>query len=325
MADQSGRLINVGIAKEATRGTGVTPSYWLQHTGCTFVPKSEKAVYNASLGVLNESSATAKVKEWAEGNLSGLVNDKSFGLVLLSILGTVNSVQKSEPNTGVYDHTITQQQSNLPTTLTVQRKDVNNDEQFVLATASKLSIEVAVGEYVKYDLEVTTKKGTTVSTTRADTAENVFVPRHATLKVATTSGGLAGATAIPVKSFRLEIERKVNAYFAAGSDEPNEILVETFATKGDFTLRYTDNTYRTIAFADTPYVMQLTLANTGVTIGSNANPTLQLTLSKLSMTEWDIDQALDAITEQTVGFTGHYSLADTKELTAVLTNTVVSY
>lgn len=324
MADQSGRKISYGFGKENPRGTAATAAYWVSQSTADFQNKS-KFIYNdTAFGVLNKNSAADIVEDWAEGKIAGNVTDTSFGLILLALFGGSSSALHPGETT-VYDTTFAQSQSNTPQSLTITRKDTNSDKQYALAMLKSLEITVIVGEYVKFTSDWVSKKGATSTDTTAYTLENRFLAKHAVAKMATNVAGLTGATAVPLKSFKLTISRKINPYFVFGSSDPGEIFVEEFDTKGEFVLRYTDPTYEVMHFANTLQAVSIDLKNTNVSIGTSSSPELKLTLPRLSLDTWKVDENISNITEQTVGFTGLYDFASASELQAIITNTVATY
>lgn len=326
MADGSGRKVAFGIAKETVRGTAQSAAtFYLQQLDADFFNKSEEIFNDSVIGVLNVNSASEIVKDYAEGTIGGKVLDKQFGLLLLAALGTVNTVANADASGNVKDHTFTQSQSNTPQSLTVFRKDANSDKAFALAMLRSLEITVVVGEFVRYTADFISKKGTTSTTTVAYALENEFKAKHAVIKMASNTAGLSGATPIPVKSFKIKIERDVNPYYVVGSNDPAEIFVEQFKTSGEMVLRYTDQTYENFHFNNTIQAFSLTLTNSDVTIGTSANPKLVLTLPTVTTNEFKLDQKKENIVEQTVMFTGLYNIGSTAEITAVLTNLQTSY
>jgi hypothetical protein len=321
----SGRSDKVGIAKEATRGTVVTPAYWLPQTTIDFQNKNKQVMEDSVFGVLSKYQRTDIVEQWAEGKIEGLVGDASFGLIMLAAMGTLASHSAHSGETIVYDNIFSASQSNTPQSLTITRKDNTTDYNYARGMLKSLELNVAVGEYVKYTSDWVAIMGVAGTDTPAYSLENRFRPKHAVVKMATTLSGLAGATAIPVKNFKITITRTINPYYVVGSNAPTEIYVEDFTVKGDFTLIYTDSTYETPFYANTQEALSLTLANTDVTIGSSTNPTLSLTLPQTTLSTWSISQDKDKIMEQTVGFQGQYNLANSEEITSTLTNLVNGY
>src|SRR5574343_1879697 len=97
-----GRKIEVGIGREATRGTGVPPSYWLALMNADFDDKFEGVVNQSSFAQIEDSSDFKVTKKWSEGKLSGKIGDITFGYWLRGLLGTITSAVKE---TTAYNHT----------------------------------------------------------------------------------------------------------------------------------------------------------------------------------------------------------------------------
>lgn len=322
--DFSGRRITLGFGKETTRGTVATAAYWAQHLSVDFLQMSEKIYNKSGLGVLDENNAAEIVKDWGAGKFEGKITDKAFGLFLLCLFGT-DAPTLHTGETTVYDHVYAQTNTNQNQSMTITRKDPNEDFQYALGMVKQLKLDVIVGDFIKYQLELISKKGIAGTDTAAYVTENEFKPKYATLKIAPLVAGLGAATAIPVKSFMMTVDKGTDPYFVVGSNDPADIFNTVFNVKGDFILRYSDQTYRSMYFNNTYQAIQLDLKNTDVTIGTATNPELILTLPKVALDSWKIDQKLDSMVEQTVGFQGLFDQVTGKQLACTLTNTVASY
>lgn len=326
MSDFSGRLVSFGIGKESVRGTSVAPTYWAQQLEADFQNKVEKIFNESVFGVLDKNTAAEIVKEWSAGKISGKVLDKQFGIILAAAFGNApSSVAKSAPNATVYDHTFAQNQTNTGLSFTLVRKDANSNKRYALAMLAKLEVTVVVGEFVQFTSEWLGKKGVTGSDTPAYTLENEFKPKYATVKLATNVAGLGAATAVPVRSIKFTVERKINPYFVAGSNEPGEIFNEEVEVTGEIVLRYTDQTYENLWANNTAQALLIDLQNTDVTIGTSANPGVKFTFPKVILADWGIDPKRADMVEQTIGFKALYDVSSTSTWSAVLTNLVTSY
>lgn len=321
----SGRKIAYGVGRETTRGTAVAPGYWIPHLDGDFKPRHEKALNDSALNVLNKYNDSATMKQWGEGSLEAKVQDDSFGLILAAVLGLPVSAAKAAPNAAVYDHTFNENQSNTGVSLSVVKKDPVSDLAFANSMIRSLEIRFEVGEFVKFTAEFVGKKGAAATSTVAYLAANEFKPKHISFKEAANTAGIAGATALPIRSGRVTIDRAVDPYFVVGTDDPNEIFAKEVEITGDFVLRYEDETHRNLVFGDGHRAVEINMVNTDVVIGSSANPALKLTMPKVALHEWDTDQGRDAIVEQTVGFNALFDIATAKAITAVLTNLVAAY
>jgi hypothetical protein len=327
MSAESGRKVSVGLGKETTRGTGVAPTYWGKQLDLDFQQKSDKQMNESGLGVLDKYNEAEVFKDTGAGKLSGKVTDRLFGLLLALTAGAAPSTATNADASGnVKDHTFTQSQSNTPLTATVAVKDNNRDERYPLASLSSLELNIATGDWVKFSAEFLSKKPTaSAGNTVSYVAENEFKAKHVTVKLAADVAGLAGATAIPLRSMKLSWTKTLDDYMSVGSNDPYDIFLKESEIKGDFTMLFDSITHRDAYLNNTYQVMQVTIQNTDVVIGTAANPKLVLTFYKVGLSDWGLDQGLGNMVEQTIGLQGFYSLSDGKSWGGVLTNLVTSY
>jgi hypothetical protein len=321
MSEFIGRKVAVGLAKEATRGTAVTPAFWVRHLGANFMDQVEKMNNESAMGVVAKINDSATVKEWAEGTIEGKVTVDTFGLILLGMFGTVSSVA----NGSGYDHTATISESSTPTALTTTIVDPNEDLAHALTTLSSLEVSAEVGDYVKFSANAIAKKGASASSTVAYTDETEFTAAHMSLKLVNEGTAPSTGTAIEVKSAKLNINREVSPYFAFGSTEMNDTNTGAVDVTGEMVLRYTNTDYKDLWRADTKQAMELKMENTNVDLGGGLNPSLTFTLPKVSLSEWSRSDDMDNVIEQTVGFQGQFDATTAKLIEAVLTNGTASY
>ncbi len=102
-----GKLFQVGIAKEVTRGTiPAAVGYWLAFGEASLEEKYKNAIDVESYGVIEDSASQTRVSQFAEGDIKAPIADQSLGLLLYSLLGT-----HSVTGTGPYVHTFKVAQS----------------------------------------------------------------------------------------------------------------------------------------------------------------------------------------------------------------------
>ncbi len=318
-----GRQIQIGIAKEATRGTVAVPTFWIPKEDASIDDKVEYLESGQSFGILADSDDNSLIKQMAEGEISGKVRDKSFGLMLLGAFGTVNSVVKE---TTAYNHTFSLANTNIHQSLTVELKSAAEQLSFALAMVKSLKMNFEVGKFVTYALALVAKKGATSSNSPAYVAENEFIAKHATMKLATNLAGLGAASAIVVRSIDITIDKSVDEEMGIGSLDPVEIYNKEFSIEGTMEAEYKDTASFKAAYkAGTKQAMRIIVANTDVTIGASSNPTIQIDLAKVSFKDWVRAGSNKDIIKQTIKFKAHYSLTDAKMAEVVLTNTQTAY
>lgn len=321
----SGRKIGFAIGLEGARGVAVGPQYGLPHLDSDFKPRREKVINDSAIGVLARDNDAAVVKEWAEGDVNVKFTPNGGGLLLLAGFGSVVSAANADVSGVVADHTFSMSDLNEQVSLTMVRKETNANERYPMATLRKWELEVVVGEYIKTNTGIISKAEVTGTDVIAFATETEFTPKYATLKRAANLAGLAAATPIKARRFRVTIEKTVEPDYVFGSNSPDNIFVQEYTVSGEMELRYESREHYDLYKADTKNALELDVVNTDVTIGTAARPRLRLQLPTISVDEWDVDQAKDSIVTQTVGFKGLYDLATARAIQALLTNTVMTY
>lgn len=324
MTDFSGRKVAYGIAREATRGTAVNPTYWLGWMSSDVEDMGKTVMQESAINVLDQNMGAEVTEVTGGGKLDGLMTDQSFGLILYSLFGSCSTALHGTETT-VYDHTFTESQTNQSQSVTLTRLDPNVTNQFALSMLKTLDIDIAPGEYVKYSSEWVTQPSGSATTSSSFIQENTFISKMVSLKLAANTTGLTSATAVGAKDVKLTIEKDVNPYFIIGQNNPEDIFAEKTTVKGDFTLLYNADTYKSLRFNNTPQAVSLDIVNTGVTIGTASNPALNFTFPQVFLTDWKVEQPIDGMVEQTVTFEGTFSLGAAYMMQAILTNVVTSY
>lgn len=188
-----GRLIQVGVAKETTRGTPISSaSYWNPWMDLTLDEKKEFATDVQSYGVIEDNTNLTQVKKWAQGSLAGNVADQSIGLILYSLFGGYGV---SGPSDSAYTHTFTIGQSAQHQSLTLFLHDplAAVDYSYANGVVEKLELTMALKKFIEFNASVKALTGASQSTFTPSTAtENRFVPQYLAAKFALNYSGLQG-------------------------------------------------------------------------------------------------------------------------------------
>lgn len=323
---QIGRLQNVGIAKEDTKGTGVSPTYWLSVDDWDLNPVIDKKNKEGAFNRIEDSYDSDIVKKHNEPSFSGLITDKSIGLLLYSALGSLSSDAKDAPNSDVYDHTISVQNDNNHPALTVSMKDAYVEKWVSYAMLNRLELDFSLEEYAKFTAEFIGKYEADNSFgSPSYTNENAFVPRHITVKVADSVSGLASANSIDLQSINLVIDKNVEPIFKFGSNEPNSIHNRQLALSGSLERVEDSETWRDYFDADTEKAVRIELTNDDVTIGDSENPKLVIDLANVKFNPYSRDNDPNEFAKENIDFKGFYDSSEGKSIEATLTNTETSY
>ena len=329
MAKGIGRLIQFGIAKEATRGTPESAAtYYIPVAELSIDDKNEKVLDEQSIGVIEDSNGQSIIKEWAEAQITAPIGDKHFPLMLLGALGSLSTGDNPDSDASVKDHTITVGQSAQHQALTLFLDDPlgAQDYKYGLGVLQSLEIKYELGKFLMYTATFKSKKGATATLTPSTTTENRFLPKHLTFKLASAASGLGAASATSIKSLTLKIEKNLEDDDVLGSATPADFLNRQLTISGNIeAIWQNESDFKTAFLAGTAKAMRLDLTNSDVTLGVSANPRVLIDLNKVIFSELSRSMGINDVVKQSLEFKGHYSTTDSKMITATVTNTVASY
>ena len=322
-----GRLVDVGIFKEAVRGTAGDPTFWLPQVNLTLDEQIQQVVDESSVGVVEDAIDANVTEKFVEGTLEGIIRAESFGLLLLSALG-VDTPSADTPEAGVHTHAFTMGQTAQHPSLTLAVSEPNSAKRFALGMITSLDVEVALNEYAKFTAGFRAKVGIADALTPAYVEADerkVFLPQHGTFKTAVDLAGLTAAPAIEIKGFTLSINKNVEDDQSIGDLDPTDILNKQVAVEGTVEIMYDDTVFIDDMLADTARAMRLTLENTDITIGAVTSPKLEIDLARVKFSEVTKPFTNNDLVVQTVSFKAFYDLTDASMITVALINETTSY
>lgn len=325
MSKYVGRLIDLGIARETTRGVGVAPAFWIPQTAFSFDDKVVKARVDSGVGELADSEQAHVTTKYGEGSIEGEIRDRSFGLFLYALLGTLAT---TGPTDSLYTHSFSLAESNQHQSLSFTVIDPNTTEMYKMVMLNSLEINVELDQVVKFTAEFLGKSAVGAATpTVSYLAENKFTKAHLVLKVAADLAGIAAASALSVKRLRLTIQKNVVMDDVLGTVEPEDFLNKQVAIEGEIELNYTDETWKNYMKQNTNRAMQIDLVNNDVTIGSSSRPELDIRLPKVDFFDWEPDYSNDDIVSQVISFKASHDISGGNKMisTCQLKNTNASY
>lgn len=309
-----GRRGILGLAKEASRGVGLSPTEWIPRVSASFDDKTETAREAEGLGRIEDSDSNHVLRKFAEGDVEFEVNDRQIGMFLTSLIGA------SPTTTGgpTYAHTYALANTNQHQSLSVYYEDPDFYKLYPLAVVNSLEIVAEPDAIVRATVNLMSKTSDdwTNATQSFVAIGNKFLQQHVQLKLADTIGGLSAATAISLKSLNLTISANAENDNNLGTVEPEDILNHQFSVEGSLTLNKEDDTYRN-------YMKNGTYKSMDLAFNRASNSSLQFQFPRVDFTEWEQDRELDSIVGQTINFKGNYDAANALAIisTCVLTNT----
>ncbi len=307
-----GRLVDVGIGAESSRGGGIAPTFWIPKANHTFDDKVVKARSRQSYGKIPMDGAQSiPAKVWSEGTLEMDMMDKPFGLLLYSVLGA-KSV--TGPADSAYTHTFTLANTNQHQSLAVTVvQSTLATLMYKLTMIQSMEIEIVPEEIVKITVELIGKRGVTaVQTASYATGYNKFIGRDLSFKLATLTSGLTAASNIPLKKLTVKFEKNLYVDHALGTVQPIDILNQGFRITGDVELDYEGRTYADLMSDGSYRAMRINLTNrrTDAIIGASTNPAFTLDLSRVEFDSWEGEWPNDEISKQKFNFTALYDLVN---------------
>lgn len=318
-----GALANIGLAKEAVRGTAETSaSFWFPKMSLKVDDVIEQAVDESTIGVIEDATDAKTTLKASEIEFEGKIGDKSIGLLLYSLFG---AKAVSGPTDSAYTHTFTIAQSAQHQSLTVFQDDPNQDYKYANGMVKKFEMMVELGKFISYKVGLRAKVGATASLTPSYSAENAFLPQHGIIKTATTQAGLSAGTTIVLRAVKIAFESNVEDDNAIGSISPVDILNKQFSAEGELEIVFNDETFKTQMLADTAQALRIQLNNSDVLIGATSTPVLTFDFHSVKYSEFQRNYSTGDITTATVKFKAFYKLADSKMITATLVNAQTSY
>lgn len=329
MAYLLGESVTMGVAKEATRGTGVVPTDFVPaRTASDCVKVVEKTMVKESRASKFATYGTEITHSRGEGSLEFNVKNRTIGYFLLSLLGSVSSALKGGESV-VYNHTfsiLTTSPANPTLTLALAQQGFQHYE-YNGVIITKLEIEAKLDEVVTGKVDFVSRDETEHAdyTTAFNSNDYLFKNYDFKIKLATSLGGLSGATALPLKEAKIMFANNGKPNHVVNALTPDDVLSGVNEIGGSIKFDYIDKTFYDYYKNNTALYMEISMTNTLQTIGTSSNPAIVFTLYKVSLTSYKADRPIDDITTQQIEFNAHYSTADSKAVQVVVTNEKSTY
>lgn len=326
MAKEIGRLNSFAIGIEATPGTAGAIDAWIPLESGSLKPMAGVIKDESGVGNIVSPMDAHVTKQSSEFDAKGIVRPTSFGYLLLLALGQVAAPALQE--TGVYKHAFTVKNDNSHPAATIIRDNQTQEEQSTYNMIDSLTLTGEASEYLRFDVKTKGRKITNAtgnSPAYTATGETPLLVSKASIKFAANVAGLGAASRVPVQNFKLTIEKNLEQMFSTSSDGTEAIDYITqhnknMEIKGDFEIVYDNETYKTLALAGTLQAIEISIEGRAL-IGATKYEALTIQLASVVLEDWGKSDGNNDIVTQSFGFTAMYKLAETKAITADLTNT----
>lgn len=224
--------------------------------------------------------------------------------------------------TGVYGHFFQRLNTNAHPTFTIYGSDPVADERAAYCMLDSLEMEVAVGDFAKFKAMF---KGKQLESTGAQspvyTSDNPFLAKHASVYFAASESALNAATASEVQRFKIGIQKNVVDVQAFGDTDIASLHNQQFTISGDLDAIYSAVTYRDYVANSTKKAARLAVVNTDATaLSTGIYPSIYIDMARLSFEEWTRSTDNNALVNQTMGFSGEFSVSDAMTIEVLLLN-----
>lgn len=331
-----GKQLQIGFAKETSRGTAKTlASFWLAVDDWAIEERYQNAVDVETYGVIEDSVSQTRVKNWSEGTVKFPISGSSSAVLFLSLFGTDTPTTHSGETT-VFDHTITVAQTVQHQSLTTFVHDpiatasgATADYTYANSVVHKIDIDYSLGNFVTATASIKAFAGSAAAVVfvPSQTIEDRFVPQYMTFKVASTFSGLAGASAIKIKSAKVTIDDNVEDDDVLGSVSPRDFLNKEFKIEGTIEAIWeNESDFKVAALANTAQAMRLDLLNSDVNLGIvPSHPQFRIDLYKTYITEFSRPVKIKDVMYQTLKFKAAYDTTNAVMAKVLFVNTVAAY
>ena len=233
--------------------------------------------------MIDEVYDVQPIKEHTELSVEGTISDLSFWFILLSALGTAGV-----SGSGPYTHAFTRNNTNSHQSFTVWWYDPVATWSSAFAMLNSLEISAVAGEYATFKMDMIGKnKLLKVRHQYRTLVRTCLELEIVKIYIADTEAGLASATAIPINSITLKIEKNLYVHQNIGTLDIDSIYNQQLNVSGEFEGLFTAKTYQDFVRNGTKKYMKIELINTDVTLTPSGNPTISITLAKVWFESWD--------------------------------------
>lgn len=303
-----GRRVEAAIGIETSRGVGIAPQYSLGKVDFSVYDKTVDVRDDSSIGRIEDSNNKYVVEKYAQGSIGGILGANSALYLLALALGTSPTVGATSDSRTSWTNSLTNTNQHASASLLV--KDANQTLIHKLLMLEKLEITIDMEEAVKYSAEFISKVGKTSTQSIPTYLQDFkFTKRKAKIYLASDVSGLAAASRISVKSFKMTITKNLVRDSAIGTAEPEDIQNQSFSIEGELKLNWNDQTYKNLMLAGTYKALRLFMESENL-IGATSYGDFTFDLAKVDFFSWEPDAKNEDIVTNTINFKANYDLSN---------------
>lgn len=321
-----GEDVNLGVARETTRGTAETPTAWIPGRTPTGIrPVVEKINIRETKGSGVNSQGSSIVQKRSEGDLEFNVRNGSIGFFLLSLLGKVTT----SANGAVYDHLFEVLTGNAQFPVLTLGLSQNGQQDYEYETVGVQSLELRtpVDDLVNATVSFVGVSEATHADYTPSFADDDYFFRHydITIKIAANVAGLGAASPLKLKEFSLSIANNARVNQNISELNPSDVLAMVLEITGSMKLDYNGETHHDLYDANTSRAMQITLTRSDIAIDTGVNPEIVITMPNVTYNNWTPDRPIDDIVSEGIEFMAHFDDTEGEAINIVVTNEIANY
>lgn len=322
-----GRIQDLGLTKETTRLTGESSAAkFLTYQNFDLQESIEHFVNDSAFGRREGVLSSNIAQKMVEGNLEVLLDADTIGDLFFYHFGSVSSNTALGATTHVFS---TLQNTQLPTFSAFYERATLGWMRAVGVTINELEISLEVG--ADAGIAKATLMGISEATVSSQTPSysqpaNILLPRHATMKYASTVAGLSGGTAYAIKSFKVNSKNNSEYYWSLGDVNPNNTFSRKYEAEVEFTAVMSTAAFDGFARAGTNQGLLFSMVNDqSAVIGTSAlKPTVNIEVAPAKPKVTYSTSKDDIVTFDCVMQT-QYSISDGFMIRPTVINAVSSY
>lgn len=289
-------LYEIAVNVESVRKTAEVPQSgdWMELLEGVVNEVFTKKENEQRHGTLHHSDSDRLIMKDYNSPIRALIDRVHFPKYVYSILGAQETTD-DDPESGVNTHEFTRADTNLLPTLTITTDDPTDDElSYAGYVPSKLELSFVKDDFLQYSIEGNglTKSDPGSLTPGYPASNSEYVPWMCEIEFADDVDGLAAADPYEVGELTLTIERSNVAYHGVGggNDEGSEIISQKLKVSGSVTTLFDELVNKVWSQGDNEYkAMRITLTDTENTIGAATNPSIVITLPRVSARNHSLD------------------------------------
>lgn len=270
-------------------------------------------------GIRDSNFSSVPGKQNGAGEFKDLLDTRYAGYFVGAVLGTVAS---STLSSGVFQHYLSENQSNTPLYLNIINNRVIDQEYYPNVAVSSIDLEVGI-DLAAIDAKVVSSfPFTTTSGNFATTSGNIMSFKNVLFGVGSSVGNALG-NLFKTTSVKLHIENGSEAVWAHGSPQPYAIVHKDIKVTADIELYFENTTDKQNYYNQIKRAAVLQF--NGNPLGAGYSEQLTISLYQVTLKTFEVQTPLDNFMAEKVVLSGEFSVPDNKTIDALLINANGNY